>query len=91
MNPVGSCSSEEIQPKALPLTSPGQELVLSDDILDDMQLGDLFLEDVPPYEPSPYEILELQKKKIMEELCNEENLGKLEGIWKKVTLHLTRS
>ncbi|VVA94125.1 unnamed protein product [Arabis nemorensis] len=49
----------------------------------DMELGDLFLENVPPYEPSPHELLELQKKKIMRELCNEENLGKLEGIWKK--------
>ncbi|KFK40919.1 hypothetical protein AALP_AA2G060200 [Arabis alpina] len=82
-NHVGSSSSEKIQPKALPLTSPGQELVTSDDILDDMELGDLFLEDVPPYEPSPHELLELQKKKIMRELCDEKNLGKLEGIWKK--------
>ncbi|XP_010414784.1 PREDICTED: DExH-box ATP-dependent RNA helicase DExH4, chloroplastic isoform X2 [Camelina sativa] len=82
-NPVGSCRSEEIQPKALPLTSSKQESVVLNDLLDDMDLGDLFIEDVPPYVPSPHELLEVQKKEIMRELCNEKNLGKLEGIWKK--------
>lgn len=90
-NTVGSCRSEEIQPKDLPLSSSGQESVVSNDILDDMDLGNLFLEDVPPYVPSSHEILELQKKEIMRELCNEKNLTKLKGIWKKVTLHPTRS
>lgn len=90
-NPVESCRFEKVQPKALPLSSSGQESVVLDDILDDMELGDLFLEDVPPYVPSPHELLELQKKEIMRELCNEKNLGKLKSIWKKVTLHLTRS
>ena len=78
-NPVGSCKSEE------------QESVVSNDSLDDLDLGDLFDEDVPPYVPSPHELLELQKKEIMRELCNEKHLTKLNGIWKKVTLHLTRS
>ncbi|KAG5384505.1 hypothetical protein IGI04_035975 [Brassica rapa subsp. trilocularis] len=82
-NPVGSRSSEKIQPKALPLSSPGQELAISHDIFDDMELGDLFSEDVPPYEPSPHELLGRQKKEIMRELRDEKNLGKLEGIWKK--------
>lgn len=90
-NPVGSRSSEKIQPKALPLSSPGQELAISHDIFDDMELGDLFSEDVPPYEPSPHELLGRQKKEIMRELRDEKNLGKLEGIWKKVSLHVTRS
>lgn len=90
-NPVGSRSSEKIQPKALPLSSSGHELVMSHDIFDDMELGDLFSEDVPPYEPLPHELLELQKKQIMRELRNEKNLGKLEGIWKNVSLHVTRS
>ncbi|CAH2047186.1 unnamed protein product [Thlaspi arvense] len=82
-NPVGSCNSEETQPKALPLSSSGQELVMSDDILEDMELGDLFLEDVPPYEPSPHELLELHKKETKRELCDERNIAKLKGIWKK--------
>lgn len=88
-NPVERCRSEENQPKALPLSSSGQELVVSNDILDDMDLGDLFLEDVPPYVPSPHELLELQKKEIMKELCNEKNLVNVKGIWKKVTIYLT--
>ncbi|CAD5315786.1 unnamed protein product [Arabidopsis thaliana] len=70
-NPVGSCKSEE------------QESVVSNDSLDDLDLGDLFDEDVPPYVPSPLELLELQKKEIMRELCNEKHLTKLNGIWKK--------
>ncbi|KAG7649925.1 DEAD/DEAH box helicase domain [Arabidopsis thaliana x Arabidopsis arenosa] len=70
-NPVGSCKSEE------------QESVVSNDSLDDLDLGDLFDEDVPPYVPSPHELLELQKKDIMRELCNEKHLTKLNGIWKK--------
>ncbi|CAE5962521.1 unnamed protein product [Arabidopsis arenosa] len=81
--PVGSCKSEETQPKALSLSSSGQESVVSNDTLDDLDLGDLFVEDVPPYVPSPHELLELQKKEIMRELCNEKNLTKLKGIWKK--------
>ncbi|CAA7028264.1 unnamed protein product [Microthlaspi erraticum] len=48
-----------------------------------MELGHLFLEDLPPYEPSPHELLESQKKAIMRELCNERNLGKLKGVWEK--------
>ncbi|XP_024004322.1 DExH-box ATP-dependent RNA helicase DExH4, chloroplastic [Eutrema salsugineum] len=82
-NLVGSCNSEESQPKALLLYTSGQESVMSEDVLDDMKLGDLFLEDVPPYEPSPLELQELQKKEIMRELCNERNLEKLKDIWKK--------
>ncbi|EOA34704.1 hypothetical protein CARUB_v10022272mg [Capsella rubella] len=71
--PVRSCISKEIH----------QESVLVNDILDDMDLDDFFSEDVPPYVPSPHELLELQKKEIRRELCNEKNLGKLNGIWKK--------
>ncbi|EFH64483.1 helicase domain-containing protein [Arabidopsis lyrata subsp. lyrata] len=76
-NTVGSCKSEETQPKALSLSSSGQESVVSNDSLDGLDLGDLFVEDVPPYVPSSHEILELQKKEIMRELCNEKNLTKL--------------
>lgn len=89
-NSVESCGSEEIQPKTLPSSSPGQELVASDDSSEDVELGDIFSEDVPPSEASPHELLELQKKEKMRELRSEKNLGKLEGIWKKVTLHQTR-
>ncbi|XP_019058918.1 PREDICTED: DExH-box ATP-dependent RNA helicase DExH7, chloroplastic isoform X2 [Tarenaya hassleriana] len=80
---VGSGRSEEVQPKALPSSSSGQELVASDGSTEDVELGDMFSEDVPPAEASPHEILELQKKEMMRELCSEKNLVKLEGIWKK--------
>ncbi|KAL1204479.1 DExH-box ATP-dependent RNA helicase DExH7 [Cardamine amara subsp. amara] len=82
-NPVESSGSEEIQPKTIPSSSPGQELVTSDDNTEDVELGDMFSEDVPPSEASPHELLELQKKEKMRELCSEKNLEKLEGIWKK--------
>lgn len=53
-NPVESCRVEEVQPKTLPSSSSGQDSVVPDDILDDMDLGDLFLEGRPPYVPSPH-------------------------------------
>lgn len=51
---------------------------------DDAELGDFFLEDSPSDQVLPPEVLEIQKEEIMRELCNEKNLAKLEGIWKKV-------
>ncbi|RID44875.1 hypothetical protein BRARA_I01640 [Brassica rapa] len=82
-NPVENCGSEENQPKDLPSCSPGQEVVASDDNSEYLALDDMFSVDVPHYEASPHELLELQKKEKMRELRSEENLGKLEGIWKK--------
>ncbi|XP_024015493.1 DExH-box ATP-dependent RNA helicase DExH7, chloroplastic isoform X2 [Eutrema salsugineum] len=82
-NPVESCGSEENKPKALPTCTMGQELVASDDNSEDLELDGIFLEDVPPSEASPHELLELQKNEMMRELRSEKNLGKLEGIWKK--------
>ncbi|VVA94126.1 unnamed protein product [Arabis nemorensis] len=84
-NPAGSCGSEEIQPKTLPSSSLGQELAASDsdDSSVGVELGDMFVENFPPSEASPHELLELQKKEKLRELRSEKNLGKLEGIWKK--------
>ncbi|WZZ86810.1 hypothetical protein YC2023_115389 [Brassica napus] len=82
-NPIENCGSEENQPKDLPSCSPGQEVVASDDNSEYLALDDMFSVDVPHYEASPHELLELQKKEKMRELRSEENLGKLEGIWKK--------
>ncbi|KFK40917.1 hypothetical protein AALP_AA2G060100 [Arabis alpina] len=84
-NPHGSCGSEDIQPKTLPSSSPAQELVASDsdDGSVDVELGDMFSEDVRTSEVLPHELLELQKKEKLRELRSEKNLGKLEGIWKK--------
>ncbi|XP_018457664.2 LOW QUALITY PROTEIN: DExH-box ATP-dependent RNA helicase DExH7, chloroplastic [Raphanus sativus] len=82
-NPVESCGSEENQTKDLPSCSPGQEVVASDDNSEYLALDDIFSVDAPHNEASPHELLELQKKEKMRELRSEENLGKLEGIWKK--------
>jgi len=86
-NPAESCESEEIQIKALPASSSGQDLVASDENSEDVALGDTFFEEIPPSEISPHELLELQKDEKMRELRSEKNLGKLDGIWKKVTAH----
>ncbi|XP_051147051.1 DExH-box ATP-dependent RNA helicase DExH7, chloroplastic isoform X2 [Andrographis paniculata] len=48
----------------------------------DVELGGFFLEEGGSDE-IPAEILELQKKEKMKELCSEKNLEKMEGIWKK--------
>ncbi|KAL9309993.1 DExH-box ATP-dependent RNA helicase DExH7 [Arabidopsis thaliana] len=82
-NPAESCESEEIQIKALPASSSGQDLVASDEDSEDVELGDTFFEEIPPSEISPHELLELQKEEKMRELRSEKNLGKLDGIWKK--------
>ncbi|XP_010414781.1 PREDICTED: DExH-box ATP-dependent RNA helicase DExH7, chloroplastic-like [Camelina sativa] len=82
-NPAGSCESEEIEPKVLPSSSPGQDLVASDEDSEDVELGGTFFEEIPPSEASPHELLELQKEEKMRELRSEKNLGKLDGIWKK--------
>ncbi|CAD5313077.1 unnamed protein product [Arabidopsis thaliana] len=41
-NPAESCESEEIQIKALPSSSSGQDLVASDEDSEDVELGDTF-------------------------------------------------
>lgn len=55
----------------------------------DVELGGFFLEDDTASHALTPEVLELQKREKMIELCSEKNLDKLEGIWKKVisTLH----
>ncbi|KAL3627873.1 hypothetical protein CASFOL_028288 [Castilleja foliolosa] len=49
----------------------------------DVELGDFFLEDSSTSNQLLPEILELQKKEKLKELCSEKNIGKMEGIWKK--------
>lgn len=50
----------------------------------DVELGDLFSEDISLDQVLPREVLEEQKRVRMRELCSEKNLEKMEGIWKKV-------
>ncbi|GFQ01628.1 ATP-dependent RNA helicase dhx29 [Phtheirospermum japonicum] len=49
----------------------------------DVELGDFFLEDGGTSNQISPEILELQKKEKMKELCSEKNIEKMEGVWKK--------
>ncbi|KAL7119617.1 hypothetical protein ACP275_02G073900 [Erythranthe tilingii] len=49
----------------------------------DVELGDFFLEEDTSGSVLPTEVLELQKREKMKELCSEKNLEKMEGIWKK--------
>ncbi|CAA0838996.1 RNA helicase family protein [Striga hermonthica] len=49
----------------------------------DVELGDLFGEDGDTSNQVPPEILELQKKEKMKELCSGKNIEKMEGIWKE--------
>lgn len=51
---------------------------------DDIELGDLFLEESSLDQVLPPEVFEVQKKEKIRELCSEKNLEKMEGIWKKV-------
>ncbi|EPS73447.1 hypothetical protein M569_01306, partial [Genlisea aurea] len=50
---------------------------------EDVELGDLFLNDENDAEPLPSGVLELQKLERMRDLLSESNLKHLEGIWKK--------
>lgn len=89
-NPVDTCGSEENQSEVLPSCSLGQELAASDDNSKRLEFDDIFLDDIFfPSEASPHELLELQNKEKISELRSEKNIGKLEGIWKKVTLYQT--
>lgn len=69
-------------------TAPVSVDMQSGDTLDgkpeDMELGDLFLEESSLDQVLPSEVLEVQKKEKFRELCSEKNLEKMEGIWKKV-------
>ncbi|KAG2302509.1 hypothetical protein Bca52824_031160 [Brassica carinata] len=74
-NPVVSCGSGENQPKDLPSCSPGQEVVASDDNSEFLALDDIF--------HIATGTLGIAEEGKMRELRSEENLEKLEGIWKK--------
>ncbi|XP_075476318.1 DExH-box ATP-dependent RNA helicase DExH7, chloroplastic isoform X3 [Primulina tabacum] len=49
----------------------------------DVELGNFFLEEDACEEVLPTEVLKLQKKEKLKELCSGKNLEKMEGIWKK--------
>lgn len=64
-------------------TPPIREETTTEDEAGEVEVGGLFSDDAPENELVSSEVLRLQKKERMRELCSEKNL---EGIWKKVML-----
>lgn len=77
-----SCSSKEFPLQPIPSVEPVQEK--TEDEPADVELGGFFSEDALFGDTLAPEILELQKKEKMRELCSDKNIEKLDGIWKKV-------
>ncbi|XP_021285972.1 DExH-box ATP-dependent RNA helicase DExH7, chloroplastic isoform X1 [Herrania umbratica] len=75
-------SSKEFSTKSIPSLLPAQEGV-SENMSEDVEIGDFFLEDDSTNDALLSEVLKLQKKEKMKELYSEKNLEKLDGIWKK--------
>ena len=77
-------SSKEFLTKSIPSLLPAQEKGVSENMSEDVEIGDFFLEDSSINDAVLPEVLKLQKKEQMKELYSEKNLEKLDGIWKKV-------
>ncbi|KAH9685256.1 DExH-box ATP-dependent RNA helicase DExH7 [Citrus sinensis] len=80
-----SCSSKEFPLQPIPSVEPVQEK--TEDEPADVELGGFFSEDALFGDTLAPEILELQKKEKMRELCSDKNIEKLDGIWKKGEPH----
>ncbi|KAF5733174.1 ATP-dependent RNA helicase putative isoform 1 [Tripterygium wilfordii] len=78
-NDLECCSSKEFQESPNP---PLPQKGVSEESAD-VELGDFFSEDASLNEASTSQVMKLQKKEKMKELCSEKNLEKLNGIWKK--------
>ncbi|OMO75195.1 hypothetical protein CCACVL1_16292 [Corchorus capsularis] len=76
-------SSNDFSTKPSPSMLPAQEKSVSENMSEDVEIGDFFLEDASPNDGLPPEVLQLQKKEKMKEFYSEKNLEKLDGIWKK--------
>ncbi|XP_047960360.1 DExH-box ATP-dependent RNA helicase DExH7, chloroplastic isoform X2 [Salvia hispanica] len=80
---LDSSDLHEHSSESAPVSISMQNGDASDEKPDDVELGDLFSEDISLDQVLPREVLEEQKRERMRELCSEKNLGKMEGIWKK--------
>ncbi|KAL5787272.1 hypothetical protein ACOSP7_004221 [Xanthoceras sorbifolium] len=76
-----SCSSEVVSLNPVPSSIFAQEKTVDES--EDVELGGFFLEDAASSDTLPPEILKLQQREKMKELCSDKNLEKLDGIWKK--------
>ncbi|KVH88553.1 Helicase, C-terminal, partial [Cynara cardunculus var. scolymus] len=77
-------SSQDVSTLGISLSVPSHDGTVVDEDSEDIELGDMFLEDSSSGQVLHPEIVELQKKEKMKELTSEKNLEKLEGTWKKV-------
>ncbi|KAK5841973.1 DExH-box ATP-dependent RNA helicase DExH7, chloroplastic [Gossypium arboreum] len=76
-------TSKELSTKYIPSLLPTQEKGHSENMSEDLEIGDFFLEDSSINDALASEVLKLQKQEKMKELYSEKNLEKLDGIWKK--------
>ncbi|GMI87912.1 hypothetical protein like AT1G58060 [Hibiscus trionum] len=76
-------TSKESSTESIPSFLPDQEKGDSENMPEDVEIGDFFLEDSSINDAVASELLKLQKKEKMKELYSEKNLEKLDGIWKK--------
>nr|XP_043628822.1 DExH-box ATP-dependent RNA helicase DExH7, chloroplastic [Erigeron canadensis] len=74
---------EDLLMQGLALSFPSQDGTVVNEDSEEIELGDMFLEDSSSGEVLHPRIVELQKKEKMKELTSEKNLEKLEGLWKK--------
>ncbi|XVF68240.1 hypothetical protein PTKIN_Ptkin10aG0189200 [Pterospermum kingtungense] len=76
-------SSKEFYAESIP-SLPAEEKCVLENVAEDVEIGDFFLEDSSINDPLLPEVLKCQEKeKKMKELYSEKNLEKLDGIWKK--------
>lgn len=79
---IESCS-EDVSTLGISSSVPSHDGTIVDEDSEDIELGDMFLENSSSGQVLHPEIVELQKKEKMKELTSEFFLEKLEGIWKK--------
>ncbi|KZV48665.1 hypothetical protein F511_10351 [Dorcoceras hygrometricum] len=79
---VVSTGSQEYLTDNVSLGISTQDEVASERESDDVELGNFFLEDDASKEGLHPEVLKVQKKEKLKELCSRKHLEKMEGIWK---------
>ncbi|KAG5229327.1 ATP-dependent RNA helicase [Salix suchowensis] len=81
-NHLESSSSTGFPLNSVPSSVPLDGEIVSEES-EDVEIGNIFLDDASSNDVLSPEILELQKREKKRELCSEKNLEKLDGIWKK--------
>ena len=82
-NEVEDCFRDKVGVNSTSITVKGE---VSDEELDNTELGSFFVEHDPSNEVLPPEVLKTQNKGKVRSLPTGKDLGKLEGIWKRYFL-----